>query len=432
VNTNGTRSRNDEIMWPSKPQSVAYNEPYLLCFSERGIDVFHVKTGEWIQILQFSKTKPLDKTGSLCLCNESPDSIRLIHFKAIGEEETISLMTKTRSLVKSKLRKASLSRSDETYLTLSNNSTSSAGQPQQPQPIVGGSTALNYSNSTASSSGASNSNSNSRKSLISNPINFQHLQHMGPSDGKTFMSEPPSLVQPSTSSINTSASSAPSNGNRVLNASSLNNTSLLNEQPNTTENYYKVPSNQAYSQASTSKSKSNSSSGVRQIAKQEISAPTNFRHVVKGLEELGTLANSKELMKPNHFNPTGLNSTATANNQQQTIAASGNNTGSKSSMRQPSSLMNNAAAAVSDTQASSTSNVHHQHHHHQHHHPHSHQQQQQPTYIKTSSLSSSSSSSSSILHSPNSPSLSNNENLSHAINNTLKANSVLYNGKQVE
>jgi hypothetical protein len=420
-------------MWPSKPLNVAYNDPYLLCFSERGIDVFHVKTGDWIQILQFSKTKPLDKSGSLCLCNESPDSIRLIHFKAIGEEETISLVTKTRSLVKSKLRKASLSRSDETYLTLSNNSTSSAGHQQQTQPIMGGSTALNYSNSTASSSGASNSNSNSRKSLISNPINFQHLQHMGPNDGKTFMSEPPTLVQPSTSSVNATGASVPSNGGRVLNVSSLNNTSLLNEQLSN-ENYYKVPNNQTYSQPPTSKTKSNSTSGARQIAKQEISAPTNFRHVVKGLEELGSLTSSKELIKPHQFNTTASNVAATAGGQQQqqqqqqliTGSASSNNNGSKSSIRQSSSLASNTAG---DTQASLASNIQNVHHHH--HHPHQSQQQQQ-TYIKTSSLSSSSSSSSSILHSPNSPSLSNNENLSHAINNTLKANSVLYNGKQVE
>jgi hypothetical protein len=57
--------------------------------------------------------------------------------------------------------------------------------------------------------------------------------------------------------------------------------------------------------------------------------------------------------------------------------------------------------------------------------------QPQQQSVKSSSLSSSSSSSSSILHSPNSPSSSNNENLTQAINNTLKAGaqSVLYNGK---
>ena len=42
-------------MWPSRPLNVAYLEPYILSYSDRGIDVFHSKTGEWIQILQFSK-----------------------------------------------------------------------------------------------------------------------------------------------------------------------------------------------------------------------------------------------------------------------------------------------------------------------------------------------------------------------------------------
>lgn len=42
-------------MWPSKPLHVAYNEPFLLCFCDRGIDVFDVKSGEWIQIIQFEK-----------------------------------------------------------------------------------------------------------------------------------------------------------------------------------------------------------------------------------------------------------------------------------------------------------------------------------------------------------------------------------------
>ena len=42
-------------MWPTKPLHVRYLEPYLLSFSDRGIDVFHSETGEWLQILQFSK-----------------------------------------------------------------------------------------------------------------------------------------------------------------------------------------------------------------------------------------------------------------------------------------------------------------------------------------------------------------------------------------
>ena len=116
VNINGCRSRVEEIMWPSRPLHVSYMEPYLLCFCDRGIDVFHVRTSEWIQILQFPRTKPLDKTGTLCLSNESShqqttnhdSSIRLIHLKPTESEEIISLLTKSRSLIKSKLRKGLL------------------------------------------------------------------------------------------------------------------------------------------------------------------------------------------------------------------------------------------------------------------------------------------------------------------------------------
>ncbi len=342
VNISGCRSRVEEIMWPSKPLHVAYTDPYLLCFCDRGIDVFHTKTGEWIQILQFAKTKPLDRAGALCLCNESQDSIRLIHLKAIGDEELISLMTKNRSLIKSKFRKGSLSRNDEAYLSLTNNVANTSISGANNEKPSGGSTALNYSNSNASSS-----NSTSRKSLISNPINFQHIQHIGPSDGKSIM----------TSDISTAAL-PPSSGSRNMSLLSNNSTDI------------------------------NSKKVIKQIGKNEISGPTNFRHVVRGLDEFGpTPASNKDGQKVVPTSPLHLSSTSTsntANNQQQ------------------SSLSSSPQAQLPHIQASTG---------------------------KSSSLSSSSSSSSSIMHSPHSPNSSNTENLSQAISSTLKANSVLYNGK---
>lgn len=195
VNINGCRSRVEEIMWPSRPVHVAYMDPFLLCFCDRGIDVFNVRNAEWTQILQFPRTKPLDKTGALCLNHESQDSIRLIHLRPTEAEEIISLLTKNRSLIKSKLRKGSLSRTDETYQSLVNASKNYEHHPAHGHhhhhaagAAVVGSTSLSYSNSTVSQNNTSQqSSSSSRKSLISNPINFQHLQHMGPNDGKSFM-----------------------------------------------------------------------------------------------------------------------------------------------------------------------------------------------------------------------------------------------------
>jgi len=329
-------------------------DPYLLCFCDRGIDVFHVKTSEWIQILQLPRTKPLDKTGTLCLANESQDSIRLVHLKPSESDEIISLITKSRSLVKSKLRKGSLSRTDDTYMSLVNTvrDQSLSGQQQGQFNSTNGSTSLNYSNSGVSQSNhhtGHTTSTSSRKSLISNPINFQHLQHMGPSDGKSFMTtDLPPINRPN------------------LNTSSLNTSGLD-------------------SSTNQPKKTSNTSISNRPIAKKEISGPTNFRHVVRGLEEFGfnTPMTKESISKAQSLSASRLPAS--------TLPASGGN-GPPNVPPPPLPTSNHIS-------------------------------------IKSSSLSSSSSSSSSILHSPHSPSSTNNENLSQAISNTLKANSVLYNGK---
>ena len=273
------------------------------------------------------------------------------------------MLTKNRSLVKSKFRKGSLSRTDETYLSLVNPAKEQVAAPVQQQAVVGqGSTALNYSNSTVSQSNCSQGNPSSRKSLISNPINFQHLQHMGPNDGKSFMT----TDQP-TSGLPPTGSSARS-GSAGLNVSLAESNTAGGKKPSTATNN-------------------------RPIAKKEISAPTNFRHVVRGLEEFG-------------FNSSVSEKSAKNGNQQ-----------SSSSSRIPAQSANPATAAIQAPNVPPPPLPTQQQQQHQNH-----------LSIKSSSLSSSSSSSSSILHSPHSPTSSNHENLSQAISNTLKANSVLYNG----
>ena len=83
-------------MWPSRPLHVAYMEPFLLCFCDRGIDVFNVRTADWTQIIQLPRTKPLDKTGALCLATESQDSVRLLHLRPTEADEIISLLAKVK------------------------------------------------------------------------------------------------------------------------------------------------------------------------------------------------------------------------------------------------------------------------------------------------------------------------------------------------
>ncbi len=133
---------------------------------------------------------------------------------------------------------------------------------------------------------------------------------------------------------------------------------------------------------------SNSVRHLHQIAKAEISAPTNFRHIVSGLDDYG--------------------STHTASSP--TSATTNGNGASRHQL--PLIQTNSKQLQAGSTGAGG----------------------------KSSSLSSTSSSSSSMLHSPNSPNNNNNsnmssgtnnnsENLAQAISNTLKANSALYAGK---
>jgi serine/threonine-protein kinase MRCK len=246
VNNNGCRSRNDEIMWPSKPLNVTYMDPYLLCFSERGIDVFDTKTGDWIQILQFLKTRPLDLNGSLCISHESQDSIRLIHLKSFEEEERITVATRSRSLMRSKLRKGSLNKADEQSLSILMSSGSSSANSFS---------TTNPNTSVLIANQVKDLNSSSRKSIISNPSNFQHLQHMGPHDGKIFMHDTHQQVnqQP-----------VPPPPPPPLSLNSHKSASTLN-------NHDKKANINA-----------------KALKNKEISAPTNFRHVFKmDLNDIG-------------------------------------------------------------------------------------------------------------------------------------------------
>jgi serine/threonine-protein kinase MRCK len=240
------RSGESEIMWPSKPLHVTHRGDYLLCYCDRGIDVFNILTGEWLQIIQFAKSKPLDQYGFLCLSNELSESSRLLYFKLHDEEEYITVLnSKNRSLAKSKYRKGSLSRSDEASFS----TTLGKMSPNNGTLLLitggGGSNGLNYSNSNVSSnSGGGSGGLNSRKSLISHPSNFQHIHHMGPSDGKSLIYS--------------------DNSSHVVVNQSHNTRRSMNSGSNGAPNFH--------------------------IDKNDISGPTNFRHVRKGLSTIEDFA----------------------------------------------------------------------------------------------------------------------------------------------
>jgi len=114
--------------------------------------------------------------------------------------------------MRSKLRKGSLSKADESTLSVlmlsqhSGNSSaasfSNTTNGTKEHAMSNGNTSSTSGGGTVAGAGVNSaSSSSSRKSLISNPTNFQHLHHMGPSDGKMLMQVEPVPVQKVTHQI---------------------------------------------------------------------------------------------------------------------------------------------------------------------------------------------------------------------------------------
>ncbi|XP_024909374.1 serine/threonine-protein kinase MRCK alpha, partial [Cynoglossus semilaevis] len=87
VDSQGRRSRQQELMWPALPNAACYNAPYLSVYSENAVDVFDVNNMEWIQTIPLKKVRPLNVDGSLNLLGQ--ETVRLIYFRnkmAEGDE----------------------------------------------------------------------------------------------------------------------------------------------------------------------------------------------------------------------------------------------------------------------------------------------------------------------------------------------------------
>jgi trimeric autotransporter adhesin len=344
--------------------------------------------------------------------------LNLILFFFNKKEETISLVTKNRSLIKSKYRKGSLNRGDnDNYLSIStpNHQLQHQNSQQSGQPPQQGSTSLNYSNSSASSTGGGShyplsNTSTSRKSLISNPMNFMHIQHMGPNDGKSLISS--DSVQPSCNSNLSSLPPVATTTSDKLNSTTKSSLQHETSMSSSSGHYMNVSqlsqgsqSNRNSNTSMTSNSNNNNkktTSTRSVIAKAEISAPTNFRHVVRGLDTTTTTTTST--------NNNNMSAHAGVLDSHNSVPSNRNKISTKS--LNSTSPVNQTTTTLPHLKLPSTSDN---------------------GNGKSSSLTSSSSSSSSIVHSPHSPTpgdtSNNNENLSQAISSTLKANSVLYNNK---
>uniref|UniRef100_A0A8C7Q6M9 non-specific serine/threonine protein kinase n=1 Tax=Oncorhynchus mykiss TaxID=8022 RepID=A0A8C7Q6M9_ONCMY len=171
VDPTGRRSRAQELMWPATPLACSSNLSYLTVYSEYGVDVFDIHTTEWVQTISLRKIRPLNVEGSLNLLgSEQP---RLIYFSnnstgdlAIPEtsDNSKKLMMRTRSK-----RKFLFKVPEEERL-------------QQRREML--------------------RDPELRSKMISNPINFNHVAHMGPGDGMQVLMDLP-LVRASTNHLST-------------------------------------------------------------------------------------------------------------------------------------------------------------------------------------------------------------------------------------
>ncbi|XP_016146097.1 serine/threonine-protein kinase MRCK alpha-like [Sinocyclocheilus grahami] len=163
VDTHGRRSRQQELMWPATPTACCYNAPYMSVYSENAVDVFEVNTMEWIQTIPLKKVRPLNMDGSLNLLGL--ETVRLIYFRnktAEGDELVVpevcdnSRKQMVRSM--SNKRRFSFRIPEEERL-------------QQRRDML--------------------KDPEKRNKLISNPMNFNHVAHMGPGDGMQILRDLP-------------------------------------------------------------------------------------------------------------------------------------------------------------------------------------------------------------------------------------------------
>ncbi|XP_075872971.1 serine/threonine-protein kinase MRCK alpha isoform X2 [Nelusetta ayraudi] len=163
VDSQGRRSRQQELMWPAVPTTACYNAPYLSVYSENAIDVFDVNNMEWIQTIPLKKVRPLNLDGSLNLLGQ--ETVRLIYFRnkmAEGDElvvpETSDNSRKQMVRSMNNKRRFSFRVPEEERL-------------QQRREML--------------------RDPEMRNKLISNPTNFNHVAHMGPGDGIQILKDLP-------------------------------------------------------------------------------------------------------------------------------------------------------------------------------------------------------------------------------------------------
>uniref|UniRef100_A0A671EBT8 non-specific serine/threonine protein kinase n=1 Tax=Rhinolophus ferrumequinum TaxID=59479 RepID=A0A671EBT8_RHIFE len=155
VDSTGRKSRFHELLWPAVPTGWGYAAPYLTLFSENSIDVFDVRKAEWVQTVPLKKVRLLNPEGSLFLYGT--EKIRLTYLRnRLAEKDEFDIPDLTdnsrRQLFRTKSKRRFFFRVSEEQKQLQR-------REMLKDPFV-------------------------RSKLISPPTNFNHLVHVGPTDGK--------------------------------------------------------------------------------------------------------------------------------------------------------------------------------------------------------------------------------------------------------
>ncbi|XP_073739609.1 serine/threonine-protein kinase MRCK gamma isoform X4 [Callorhinus ursinus] len=155
VDSAGRKSRIHELLWPAVPTGWGYAAPYLTVFSENSIDVFDVRKAEWVQTVPLKKVRPLNPEGSLFLFGT--EKVRLTYLRnRLAEKDEFDIPDLTdnsrRQLLRTKSKR-------HFFFRVSEEQRQQRRREMLKDPFV-------------------------RSKLISPPTNFNHLVHVGPTDGK--------------------------------------------------------------------------------------------------------------------------------------------------------------------------------------------------------------------------------------------------------
>uniref|UniRef100_A0A6I8NHF9 Serine/threonine-protein kinase MRCK beta n=1 Tax=Ornithorhynchus anatinus TaxID=9258 RepID=A0A6I8NHF9_ORNAN len=167
VDSQGRRSRMQELMWPATPVACSCNSSYVTVYSEYGVDVFDVNSMEWVQTIGLRRIRPLNVEGTLNLLNCEPT--RLIYFKNKFSGAVLSVPETSDNSKKQMLR----TRSKRRFVF----KVPEEERLQQRREML--------------------RDPELRSKMISNPTNFNHVAHMGPGDGMQVLMDLPLSVLPS-------------------------------------------------------------------------------------------------------------------------------------------------------------------------------------------------------------------------------------------